>query len=275
MSRWQPEQWVIAMDEREAIAVLNAGREVPQKLVAKHTGAWADGLGRVLDMAGSAGVRDWSIIVSGDLVQHWVCGAPEGVASLKELRQYAGLRRAQLFGDAAEDNWAIEGDWSSTQHFVCSAVSSKLLELVSEKARDAGARWRLTSSIRVLMASVKATSQPVNGWMLVQTPFREHFLLRGKQGGWEQLGTRWIGATPADVDAAWGGWPEIDALALASGLEVPETLQIVRCCEQGVRLSTFDRLQASERQLWHRPAATLVQESGSSWLSVLAAFANG
>lgn len=275
MSRWQPDQWVIAMDEREAIAVLKAGREVPQKLVVKHAGAWADGLSGVLDMAGSAGVRDWSIIVSGDLVQHWVCGAPEGVASLKELRQYAGLRRAQLFGDAADDTWTIEGDWSSTRHFVCSAVLSKFLEMVSEKARDVGARWRLTSSMRVLMESVQATSGSVNGWLLIQTPFREHLLLGNKQRGWVQLGTRWVNATPVEVDAVWGGWPEIDAMALASGREAPDTLQIVRCCDQGVRLSTFDRRQASERQLWHRPAGTLVQESGATWLSVLAAFANG
>ena len=226
-------------------------------------------------MAGSAGVRDWSIIVSGDLVQHWVCSAPEGVASMKELRQYAGLRRAQLFGDASEENWTIEGGWSSKRHFVCSAVLSKLLELVSEKARDVGARWRLTSSMRVLMELVKATSQPVNGWLLIQTPFREYLLLRDKQEGWVQLGTRWINATPVDVDAMWGGWAETDAMALASGREAPDTLQIVRCCGQGVRLSTFDRLQASERQLWHRPAGDFVQENGDSWLLVLAALANG
>ena len=98
MSRWHPE--AIGMGLTTTHAAL--AWRTPGQSTLSWT-CWP--VNEAVDLLGlkSLPAGPLRITLNDDLVRHWVIEAPQGTASLRELRSYAALRFENLFGDSARD----------------------------------------------------------------------------------------------------------------------------------------------------------------------------
>lgn len=149
MSRWQPEPVGLGVTARQwALAWREPGSQ------ASTWKTWSVGTASAKAELEGLHLGPMRITIADDLMRHWVIEAPEGTASLHELRRYAALRFENLFGESASD-WEIEGDWHPSGPVVCQAMPKALAEQLRDWATQAkqpivdtmacGARLKLRS----------------------------------------------------------------------------------------------------------------------------------
>jgi hypothetical protein len=124
VSRWQPEAIGLGMTATHAALAWRA----PVRSAGQAALSWTCWpLNGAVDSPSLSALPAGPLRITLDdaLVRHWMIHAPEGTASLRELRGYAALRFETLFGGSASD-WEIEGDWKASGPMVCQAVPQDL-----------------------------------------------------------------------------------------------------------------------------------------------------
>lgn len=98
------------------------------------------------------------VVLDDRLVRYFVVTAPEGTASLAELRSVANARFEDLF---ALDPTAFElgGDWRGAGTFLCCAMPRAIRQLLGQAS---------TASIAPLFVRVMNTLRPRTGWIVIR-----------------------------------------------------------------------------------------------------------
>jgi hypothetical protein len=130
VSRWQPEAIGMGVTATHAALAWRAPARSAGQTALSWT-CWP--LNGAVDSPSLSALPAGPLRITLDdaLVHHWVIHAPEGTASLRELRSYAALRFETLFGESAGD-WEIEGDWKASGPMVCQAVPKDLARRLQE-----------------------------------------------------------------------------------------------------------------------------------------------
>lgn len=172
MSRWRPDPWCLVVGEQSAVLARRGPRVQPSCLMGVE-GPWNRTVEPLIADAAAAGHKpaQLEVIVAGPLAQHWSCQAPQGTASLRELRAYASARRQQQFGDTPAAEWWVEADWRAAGGFACMAVPQALVILIDGIARSLRLRWTISTDMAVLMAAAALQKPLRHGrWVAVETP---------------------------------------------------------------------------------------------------------
>ena len=126
MSRWQPEAIGLGVTAEHVALAWRVHGQAALSWTCWPLNSAVDS--RALSALPAGPLR---ITLDDALVRHWVVSAPEGTASLRELRSYAALRFETLFGESASD-WDIEGGWRASGPMVCQAVPRDLEQRLQE-----------------------------------------------------------------------------------------------------------------------------------------------
>ena len=160
----------------------------------------------LLSLSSGSGAVD--VVVDDRLVRYFVVTAPEGAASLAELRRVADVRFEELF---ALDPTAFElcADWRVAGRFLCCAMPRAIKEMLVQAS---------VVSIAPLFVRVVNAERPRAGWIIVRA------------NGWvtgahfESGEIRLVRSTTLDAMQPLGPW--LAHLALVSGLAVGKPLAL-------------------------------------------------
>ena len=110
------------------------------------------------------------VTVADELTRCWTITAPAGMASLRELRQFAALRFEHLFGEPS-NQWEIEADWHAYAPTICRAIPrdlSQAFKAWSVQSQFALVDWTSVGLRLKMRCDAKAKLPDFNGvWVSI------------------------------------------------------------------------------------------------------------
>jgi hypothetical protein len=213
VSRWQPEAIGLGVTTTHAALAWR----MPGQAALSWT-CWP--VNEAVDLRAAEGglpAGPLRITLNDDLVRHWVIEAPQGTASLRELRSYAALRFENLFGEAARE-WEIEGDWQASGPMVCHAVpkeaAQRLQETSTELKRPIADRLACASRLQTLNPQAPKLKADGSGvwvsvghahctlwWMRQNKTLRVTTLRTETHNPWDRVGQEILRVNAQQADA--------------------------------------------------------------------------
>ncbi len=109
----------------DACAYLAGGAPLDRAQVVALPAQRASWPAQALHATGAAGAA-FHAVLADSVVRYFVVTPPQGLQRFAELRDYAQMRVAELFGgDSAL--WRVSADWSASRPFLCCAAPADLL----------------------------------------------------------------------------------------------------------------------------------------------------
>lgn len=271
MSLWQRKALCIAVDDQACVALLRSSRHEPAQWLGVHEGPWRETLPVALAAWAEAADRakEIRVVAVGRLAQHWVCAAPEGIASLGELHAYAEVRRTQQFGDSVSEPWLVQGDWHARRSFVCAAVPLALKDTVQDWAATRGRPWHLTTDLTDIMGWSLVRAQRT-GWVCVDTPAASSLWMIDSHQGPQHLRT-WAQSPGQDRVRRMGGIvDELGRAALRAGVDVPDRWCLIQWREARLQATLMDQSAHPIESLADRMLPLPAVDAAHQWLAALA-----
>lgn len=143
------------------------GANAPIELTARYSSAHTltESLVSLLRHRGSRAV---DVVLDDALARWWTVRPPRGLKDLAELRNLAGIRFAELFGEPPAD-WHIAGDWHASRQFLCCAVESALAGAIRDAAESVGCRVRSMAPLFSRVVGDLREARRGSCWVFVST----------------------------------------------------------------------------------------------------------
>lgn len=164
------------------------------------------------------------VVLSDDLVRHWIVAPPVNARSIADCRLAAQGRFLALFGQDI-DGWHWDADWRADRPFLASALPKPLLTLLQQRCQAHGLRLAAVSP-ELVTGWNRWRRRLVAGDWLASACGRRLTLIASDGAGLRQVGRLLLPADLAAAPATAGTWLQqaVQREALRWMLEPPRRL---------------------------------------------------